>query len=107
MIKIQRHETMTATMQPDMYDGPECDQMRPRWWCYADGDKDGDHQDGPLELDAKMFPPGTIVRVLEPMCPQCDETRSPNYKDGKYLPGFVPKCRCGFDWEAWVANEFS
>lgn len=107
MANIKCRDTMTATMDPDMYDGPECDQMRPRWRCYADGDKDSVHQEEPLTLDAKLFPPGTRVTVEEPVCPSCDETREPNYKDGKYLPGFVAKCRCGFDWEAWVANEFS
>lgn len=105
-MKIERRETMSATMQPDMYDGPTCDQMRPRWYCFADGDKQADYQDAALELDPKLFPPGTRVVVFEPICPQCKETREPNYKNGKYLPGFAAKCRCGFDWEAWTANEY-
>jgi len=107
MSEIKRGETMTATMKPDMYDGPECDQMEPRWWTYCSGDKEGGFEHEPLTLDAKMFPPGTVVTVQEPVCPKCEETREPNYSKGKYLPGFVPKCRCGFDWESWVANEFS
>src|ERR1044072_6393220 len=98
---------MWAEMKPDMYDGAGGDQMRPRWWCYADGDKDGDFEDKPLSLDAGLYPPGTKITIEEPTCPQCEETRQPNYKDGKYLPGFVPKCPGGFDWEAWLANEYS
>jgi hypothetical protein len=104
---IERRETMRATMDPDMYGGKECDEMTPRWRCYAHGDKDSDHQQEPLTLDANMFPPGTIISVEEPVCPKCNETREPIYKDGKYLPGFAPKCRCGFDWDEWTANEYS
>lgn len=107
MTGIKLRETIRATMDPDMYDGPECDQMRPRWRVYADGDKDSNHQDEPLTLDASFHPPGTVIVVTEPTCPNCEETRSPNYKNGKYLPGFASRCRCGFNWDEWVANEFS
>jgi hypothetical protein len=107
MEQIKRRETMRAEMKPDMYGGLDCDQMEPRWWTYADGDKDGDFEHKPLTLDAALFPPGTIISIKEPTCPECDETREPNYKDGKYLPGFVPKCRCGFDWDNWTYEQFS
>jgi hypothetical protein len=100
-------ETTWFTMKPDMYGGPKCDQMEPRWWGYADGDKEGDFQHEPLSLDARFYPPGTKITIEEPICPKCEESREPNYEDGKYLPGFVPKCRCGFDWDIWVGNEFS
>lgn len=107
MSRIKRRQSMRAEMKPDMYGGPEFDQMEPRWWTYAEGDKEGGFEHEPLTLDAKMFPPGTIISVEEPVCPKCEESREPNYKDGEYLPGFVPKCRCGFDWETWTGNEYS
>ncbi len=52
---IKRRETLRAEMKPDMYDGPDCDQMEPRWWTYGAGDKDGDFEHKPLTLDAKML----------------------------------------------------
>lgn len=106
-MKIERRETLRAEMQPDMYDGPECDQMAPRWWTYGADDKEGGFEHEPLTLDAKLFPPGTIISVKEPVCPTCKEAREPIYKNGKYLPGFKSKCRCGFDWDAWTGDEYS
>lgn len=107
MTKIRLRETMRAEMKPDVYAGPTCDQVEPRWWTYADGDKEGGYEHEPLALDAKLFPPGTVITVEEPVCPKCEEPREPNYKDGKYLPGFAAKCDCGFDWDNWVGEEYS
>lgn len=97
---------MWFTIRPDCYGSPECDQVEPRWHCYADGDKDADEQREPLSLDASRFPPGTKIVVHEPVCPKCGEAREPNYKDGEYLPGFVSKCRCGFDWDEWTLSQY-
>jgi hypothetical protein len=107
MANIKRRETMRAEMKPDMYGGAQCDQMVPRWWTYADGDKDGGFEHKPLTLDARFFPPGTVVSIEEPTCPKCEETREPNIQKGKYHPGFAAKCRCGFNWDDWTGNEYS
>jgi hypothetical protein len=107
MSQIKRRETMRAEMKPDLYAGLGCDEVAPRWWTYADGDKDGDFEHKPLALAAGLFPPGTTISIQEPVCPKCEETREPNYKDGKYLPGFKAKCRCGFDWDTWTGAQFS
>lgn len=107
MSKIEMRETIWFDQKPDCYAGEGCDEVEARWWCYADGDKDGDFQHEPLSLDAKMYPPGTRIVVHEPVCPECEETREPNYSGGKIQPGFASKCRCGFDWDQWVLNEFS
>lgn len=93
-------ETMWATMSPDVYAGPSCDQVAPRWECHAEGDRDGDHEKV-ITLDAATFPPGTTITISEPLCPSCNELREP--KDGK----FGGPCRCGFDWDEWTAEQFS
>lgn len=107
MSKRKLHETMRAEMKPDVYAGKTCDQVEPRWWCYADGDKDGDWEHEPLTLDARLFPPGTKISIEEPICPKCDETRSPILPTPKVGPTFAPKCRCGFDWDQWTLEQYS
>lgn len=107
MSKIKLQETLRFHMDPDMYDGPECNQMRPRWYGYAEGDMDGDHQDDAIVLHPRRFPPGTRISVKEPVCPKCDEPREPILPEPETGSCFPDKCRCGFDWSEWVANEYS
>jgi hypothetical protein len=90
-------------MEPDMYGGKECDELVPRWRCYAAGDKDADHQRQPLILDPRDYPPGTKITVMEPTCPECDMVREVTHNPR----GFSNMCACGFDWEEWTANEYS
>jgi hypothetical protein len=47
------------------------------------------------------------IKRRESLRAEMKQSREPNYKDGKYLPGFVQKCRCGFNWDDWVGNEYS
>lgn len=95
---MEFRETMWAEMSPDMYAGPNCDQMLPRWYAAAAGGKgDGDRSTRPLELAPEHFPPGTRVLVLEPLCPKCSQ---------------VPElCKwdvsCDFDWDAWTADKYA
>lgn len=95
--------TMQAELKPDCYGGETCDQIIPRWWCFADGDKQGDFEQGPLQLVATMYPPGTVVSVQEPTCPDCGELRHPVGRVGLW----VDNCRCGFDWKEWTLNKYS
>lgn len=110
MSEVGSRETAWFAMKPDCYGGPECDQIEPRWHCYAEGDKDSDDQREPLSLDPKVFPPGTRIVVIEPTCP-CGMPRGvifPVTDGGKSEPKFEAKCdECGFDWEAWTLNEYS
>lgn len=102
---MEFRETMRAQQAPDVYDGPECNQHRPRWIGAAEGDKDGDGPIGEtLELAAKTFPPGTKVSVSEPVCPRCHEV--PALMN---LPGQSGQweCGCDFDWKNWAEEEFS
>jgi hypothetical protein len=96
--KVGFRQTMRAEMRPDCYGGETCDQIQPRWNAYAHGDKQDDYTREPLTLDAKHFPPGTMVIVQEPTCPECDELRE---------PPFDKPCRCGFDWNAWTLSQYS
>ncbi len=108
MSKIELRETQWAVHDPDVYSGPTCNQVRARWRCWADGDKGGaDYQAQPIAMAAKTFPPGTKITISEPICPKCQELREPILPLPKRWPFYKPKCRCGFDWEAWVGEQFS
>lgn len=109
--EIFYHAVMTAEMHPDMYAGDNCDQVRPRWEGYCDGDKEGGEFDGPIILDPTYFPPGTKVTVEVPICPECGEPADVSWslgEGGTQSPGgHVENCECGFDWRVWTENEFS
>lgn len=107
MADLEMRETMWAEMKPDCYDGEECDQIKPVWSAYADGDKEGEDAVGDLELLANNFPPGTKVVISEPCCPKCDEPRWPNLPKQDGIPLYSGPCGCGFDWDEWVLNQYS
>jgi hypothetical protein len=88
-------EVMRGEMKPDVYDGPECDSIKPYWYMYADGDMDGDYVEKIL-MQAKAFPPGTRIIVQEPCCPKCDMVRELCIADD-----------CDFDWDAWTMDTYS
>lgn len=95
--KLEYHDIMWAELSPDIYDGPECDQVRRRWRAYAEGDMQEEPDIDTLDLAAKLFHPGTRVRVMEPMCPKCQEIAS-MCRDNEY---------CDFDWDYWTECEYS
>ena len=88
MSVLSYQEVMWAEMKPDLYDGPGCDQVKPAWSCFCDGDKDGEDGLELIELAANTFPPGTKIVVSLPECPECHE--------------IVELCQsseyCDFDW---------
>jgi hypothetical protein len=100
-----KRETMHAELKPDCYGGESCDQIIARWWAYCAGDKQGDFERGPLQLVANFFPPGTIVSVQEPTCPDCGSLREPSGAPGQI--SFSDNCSCGFDWKAWTLVRYS
>lgn len=107
MPDISYRATMWAEMKPDCYGGKTCDQIRPRWYTYADGDKDASYENEPLNLAARSFPPGTKVTVQEPSCPECGDQRSPKWPTPKRGPIYEGPCTCGFDWDGWVLDQYS
>lgn len=96
------HAIMNAEMRPDVYDGENCDQIKPKWYASCEGDKGDGCDPDPIELAPEHFPPGTKITVEVPCCPDCGE---PAYSgpDHDYNSA---KCVCGFDWAAWTRDEF-
>jgi hypothetical protein len=96
-MNLQYQTVQTAEMKPDLYDGPECNDMRPRW--VAESEKEGATEiDGFIKLNPSAFPPGTRVLIQVPMCPNCG-------LNAEYAENL--KCECGFDWNAWVEDKYS
>lgn len=97
MNKLEYKEIMWAEMSPDMYSGPNCDELKPRWHGFCEGDMDSEYYEEPLQLCATTFKPGTKVIVLEPCCPKCGQIAS-------LCEDYEP---CDFNWDEWVACEYS
>lgn len=67
---------MEAELAVDVYDGETCDQHRPYWKGWGEGDKDAASEIGDtIELSIAKFRPGTQVFIYEPVCPQCEQAR--------------------------------
>lgn len=99
--------TMWAEMKPDCYAGPNYDKVKPQWEVYADGDMDCGTETT-VRLSARTFPPGTKITIEEPLCPNCGELREPkNPGRGAAVVVYGGPCRCGFDWDEWVLNQYS
>ena len=92
-------ETERIRQEPDVYDGPNCDQHRPRWMTsYI---KEGDDEiEGDVILVAKDFPPGTQIIIQEPICPKCGEI----YENCIVRNANDP---CDFDWKEWTEEMYS
>lgn len=94
--KPEFREVAWWEQKPDLYAGENCDEVRPRWYGYAEGDKEGGF-DEEIVLLPDRFPPGTRVVVSMPLCPQC----------GQIQELCQPEAECGFDWVAWRDSRFS
>lgn len=102
-------ERQKFVMEPDHYDGVECDKTRPRWMTgYA---KYGDEEHGEtleFSLSAANFPPGTKVTIEVPVCPKCgDPADFVTGGSGDTPQKEWPKCDCGFDWQKWSEDTYS
>lgn len=98
---MQYREVMWAEQHPDVYDGPDCDQIRPDWYISGEGDK-GPPEGGndTVELAANTFPPGTKIVISVPLCPECEDTAD--------MINDANKCiGCGFDWNEWARIEYA
>lgn len=92
-------ETERIRQEPDVYDGPNFDQHRPRW--ITSYPKEGDDEiEGNVILAAEDFPPGTRIIIQEPICPKCGEI----YENCMVRGGDNP---CDFDWKQWVDETYS
>lgn len=94
--ELEFRQVIYWEQKPDVYAGEKCDEVRPRFWGYADGDMDGGFDDK-IELMPDRFPAGTKIIVQVPCCPDCDQDADMCKSDDS----------CDFDWDGWVQNEYS
>jgi len=90
---VEYREIGFAELKIDCYHGPDCDQHRPYWQGYFEGDKESAKISGPLELSNKHFKAGTKITISVPLCPECKE--------------HAEICSCGFNWKEWEAHQYS
>ena len=90
-------------MRPDLYDGDECDQVKPQWYSEMDGDMCPEEGLEVIDYAAIVFPPGTKITISVPCCPKCG-TPSENISD---CGGFIGGSACDFDWKNWMNEKYS
>lgn len=96
-MKLRYQEIGRAELKVDCYAGETCDQHRPVWHGFFEGDR-GDGEIGDtINLGVEQFRPGTKVSILEPVCPQCDKGRELCESDGD----------CLFDWKEWDEGQYA
>ncbi len=95
--KIQHTQIMRAERTAYVYGGESCEEHEPRWDIYAEGDRDNVVDKSPIILKCELFPPGTIVTVEVPVCPECglDAELCRSNED------------CDFDWKQWAEDRYS
>lgn len=93
---MEYKEVDNVTMEPDVFDGPECREHRPRWM--GEYPKTGKHEIGSvIQVKAKDHPPGTQIIIKEPLCPKC----------GKLAENCIDDNECDFDWHKWADKKFA
>lgn len=87
---------MWAEQKPDLYSGPNLDQIRHTFECFCEGDMQQEWVDI-ISLDSSSFPPGTKIIIQIPECPKCGSD--------------IETCKnddfCDFDWNLWVMEKYS
>lgn len=92
------HQIMEAELAVDVYEGPNCDQHRPYWKGWGEGDKCSPSElPDPLQMLSSTFRPGTRVFVYEPVCPRCTQIRELCEGDEG----------CDFDWRQRDEEHYS
>ena len=90
MTELEYKTTIWAEMKPDLYD-----EARPRFECFCEGDMDSDYVDE-ITLNSKQLPPGTVILVQQPCCPEC----------GQEVDMCKPDEGCDFDWDEWCEERY-
>jgi len=104
------HTIMWSELKLDVYCGKKCDESRPQWETFCEGDMDSDTSTEDIRLTVDYFPPGTKVLVKIPQCPDCTLPRMTNATrdgDGKLTVLHESKCECGFNWVSWEQDKYS
>ncbi|WP_444942732.1 hypothetical protein ACJJIK_10775 [Microbulbifer sp. ZKSA006] len=89
-------EIAWVEMTPDVYDGPNCDQIKPQWTGAFKDDMDSENGLGSISFDAKHFPPGAKIVVSVPCCPECGAEPELCQSDDS----------CDFDWDFWARDTY-
>ena len=106
MAKIQYEEVDEIAMQPDVYSGDSCDEVKPRWM--ANVEKEGWCDEGEtLTLAAKHFAPGTRIVVMVPVCPTCGLNANYCHNLPEHSRAEEGICECGFNWNEWALDQYS
>lgn len=98
----QFKDIMWAEKKVDVYSGDNCDEHKPFWWGYAEGDKQDGDIDDPLTLSLSQFPAGTKITISVPICPNCDLDR--DFTNKTATPEM---CECGFNWKGRDDEKYS
>jgi len=105
------HVIRTDKVVADVYAGEKLDKVEKHFETYCDGDMDSDRHQEDIVFSLKDLPPGAIISVQYPCCPECGVAREDEYKTNPgcamEIIGHASKCQCDFDWENWVQEEFS
>lgn len=102
------HQTMLrAEVIADVYGGENHDQVSNHFQVYAEGDMDEDTNNLDIILKCAELPPGTIIEVRYPACPECGLARFDKLDTQNRIIGHADKCPCGHDWNEWVLDQYS
>lgn len=101
------HTVMRTEVECDIYE----DDRRQMFHTYCDGDMDSDKHTEDIVLTVNELPPGAVIRVEYPCCPDCGDPRQPIYEslEGGRLKvvGHESTCECGFNWIEWEDGQYS
>ena len=104
--EIEYREIGGAEMHPDLYDGTRCDQVKPLWNGWMEGDKQGEDGVEVIDYPAHAYPLGTKISISVPCCPKCQEPA----EAGIIVPDtpvYIHDCECGFSWKDWAEGKYS
>jgi hypothetical protein len=110
MSKPDYHAIMTAEVKVDCYAGKDCDQQRKFFSVCCDGEEEDSLNDKKLVINLADLPPGALITVNYPCCPDCGlprEDKMRNRRGAYKIIGHAAKCSCGFDWLNWVEAEYA
>ena len=108
MKEAQLHTIMRAEVKVDCYSGETCDKHRKYFNIFCDGDmQDDDSSEKKLIIKLAELPPGAVVTVSYPCCPECGIPREDKFSSSMKIIGHKDKCDCGFDWVNWTEAEYA
>ena len=93
---MEYQQVSMAELKVDTYHGDNCDEPKPFFDVYTEGDMDSEQLNGSIEISVEAYPPGTKIIIQEPCCPKCTMVRELCELDEG----------CDFDWKNWIECEY-